>query len=205
MAPQNSDSATLQAYIKRLWIHGFLAGFGVVLVILLILSFIWGWPLTSQEGPEEAPPAAYQVPATPAAPPAPSPKAENKTPGALEGQLSAVLGKLGEANQKKDLHQLLSLYSSAFPDLPHKAQEISRSWAAYDYLTLKFKLAEIKSSSPDTASARVTWEIKAKERQTGEIKDSTKTYLVQFTRAAGHWRIKSLKRVEKTAAQDEIS
>ena len=119
----------------------------------------------------------------------PPPNAAIKPPATLEAELAAVLAKLEEANQKKDLQQLMSLYSPSFPDLPQKAQEISRSWAAYDYLSLNFKLTEIKSPTPDSASARVTWKIKTRQRQTQKIKDITKVYLVSFTCESGQWRI----------------
>jgi len=211
MARPKSPSSPVQAHLKRLWIHGFLAGFGVVVAILLIWFLIWGWPSISGKGQEEAKLAPYQASTLPVAPPAaspvlpPSPQAAAKPPSALEAQLAAVLAKLGEANQKKDLHQLLSLYSPAFPDLPHKAQEISRSWKSFDYLGLRFKLAEISSQGPDSASARVTWEIKTRQRQTGAIKDSTKTFLVQFSRDSGQWRIKSLEKVGKLGERDKAS
>ena len=212
MASQNPSPTALQAHLKRLWIHGFLAGFGVVLVILLICLFIWGWPTTSQDEAEEAAkPAPSQAPATPAAAPAavvktpPPPSTEAKPSAALETELSAVLAKLAEANQKKDLQQLMNLYSPSFPDLQQKTQEISRSWAAYDYLNLSFKLTEIASPTPESASARVTWAAKTRQRQTREIKDTTKTYLVRFTRSSGQWRIQSLNKVEKAAHRDKSS
>lgn len=212
MASQNSSPSALQAHLKRLWIHGFLAGFGVVLVILLICLFIWGWPTTSQEEAEEAAkPAPAQAPATPAAPPAavlktPQPPGVEAKPSAvLVAELSAVLAKLGEANQKKDLQQLMGLYSPTFPDLQQKTQEISRSWAAFDYLSLSFKLAEIASPTPASASARVTWAIKTRQRETRAIKNTTKNYLVRFTRSSGQWRIQSLDKVDKTADQDKSS
>ena len=97
----------------------------------------------------------------------------------------------------------MSLYSPSFPDLPRKAQEISRSWASYDYLSLNFKLTGIKTPTPDSASARVTWKIKTRQRQTQKIKDLTKVYLVSFTRESGQWRIKTLEKVGKPANQDK--
>lgn len=209
MAPQNPSSSALQAHLKRLWIHGFLAGCGVLCVILLIGFFIWGWPEATPEGPEEAKPAPAEAPATPAMPPAPAPKApplpSAAAPSTLEAQLTGVLAKLEEANQKKDLQQLLSLYAPSFPDLPQKAQEISRSWASYDYLSLNFKLTEINSPTPDSASARATWKIKTRHRQTQKIKDTTKIYLVRFTCESGRWYIQSLEKAEKVAARDRPS
>ncbi|MCL4501375.1 MAG: hypothetical protein M1438_05900 [Deltaproteobacteria bacterium] len=205
--PETSTSA-LQAYLKRLWIHGFLAGVGVLVIALLICYFIWGWPFATPESVEDARTAPPLAKVTPAAPPAsivktaPPPGVATGSPAALEAELSGVLAKLGEADQKKDLHQLLELYSPSFPNLPQKAQEISRSWASFDYLSLNFKLTEIISPAPDRASALVTWKIQARKRQTQEIKDTTKVFLVSFIRESGQWRIQSL---EKVGNQDKSS
>ena len=207
MEPQDTSPSALQAHLKRLWIHGFLAGCGVLFVILLICLLVWGWPVGTPEAPEEAKPTLSEAPATPAPPPAPkaTPLPSVATPAPLETQLSDVLAKLGQANQQKDLHQLLRLYSPSFPDLPLKAQEISRSWATYDYLSLNFKLTEINALTPDSASARATWKIKTRNRRTQEIKDITRVYLVGFANESGRWRIQSLERVEKVAGRDKPS
>ena len=209
MAPPDTSASALQALLKRLWIHGFLAGVGVLFAVLLSCYFIWGWPFATPECPEESKPTPAQALVAPVTPPAPtlatSPPAIGAVgpPASLEAELSGVLAKLEEANQKRDLQQLLSLYAPSFPDLPRKAHEISHSWASYDYLSLNFKLTEINRPTPDSASALVTWKIKTRQRQTHQIKDTTKVYLVSFTRESGQWRIKSLEKVGKLANQDK--
>jgi len=192
MAPEDFPDSPLLAHVKRLWIHGFLAGLAVVLVILSLWYFIWGWPLGSApEGQEEAKPNSSQAPA-PATPPAPAAKAKSAV--TLKEELEAVLASLAEANQKKDLPQLLSLYDPTFPDLQHKTEEISRTWKIYDYRSLRFRIDEIKSHSPEQASARVTWEVETRNRATLEVKDFSKSYLVGFVKDAGQWRIRSLEK-----------
>lgn len=177
MAPEDFPDSPLLAHVKRLWIHGFLAGLAVVLVILSLWYFLWGWPLGSApEGQEEAKPTLSQTPAT------------------LKAELEAVLARLAEANQKKDLPQLLSLYDPAFPDLQHKTEEISRTWKIYDYRSLRFRIEEIKSQSPENASARVTWEVETRNRATLEVKDLSKSYLVGFVKDVGQWRIRFLEK-----------
>jgi hypothetical protein len=208
MAPQDSSVSALQTHLKRLWIHGFLAGFVVVLVIVLAWYFIWGWPSTTPEGQEEPKPTISQAPANPETSPAPVPQAAPppaaaaKPPETLKADLEAVLTRLAEANRKKDLPLLLSLYDPEFQDLPRKTEEISRTWTVYDYRNLRFRVDEIKSSSSGQAVARVIWEAETKNRATDEIKNLTKTYLVEFTNNSGQWRIKSLERAGKTGAQE---
>ena len=209
MAPPDTSISAMQALLKRLWIHGFLAGVGVLFAILLICYFIWGWPFATPEGPDETQPASTKALVAPVTPPAPAletpPSASGAVgaPASLEAELSGVLAKLEEAHRKKDLQQLLSLYSPSFLGLPQKAQEISRSWAAYDYLSLNFKLTEIKTPTPESATARVTWKIKTRQRQSQKIKDTTKVYLVSFTFESGQWRIQDLEKVGKLTNQDK--
>ncbi len=209
MTPQDSNDFSLGTYVKRLWIHGFLAGFAVLLVILLLWFFIWGWPWgTTSEGPEEAKPTVSQAPA-PATPPAPAAKAappaaaKAKPAVTLKEELEPVLARLAEANQKKDLPQLLSVYDPAFPDLQHKTEEISRTWATYDYRSLRFRIEELKSQSPESASARVVWEAETRNITTHEIKDLTRTYLVGFVKDAGQWRIRSLEKAGAPGEQEK--
>ena len=196
MSPPDFPDSPLLAHVKRLWIHGFLAGLAVVLVILALWYFIWGWPLGSApEGQEEAQPNISQAPA-PAA-------TKDRSAVTLKEELEAVLARLAAANRNKDLPQLLSLYDPAFPDLQQKAEEISRTWKIYDYRSLRFRIEEIRSQSPGNASARVIWEAETRNRFTYKIKELTKTYQVWFTNDSGLWRIKSLEKAGTPGEQEK--
>ena len=200
MAPPISPPSPLQAHVRRLWLHGFLAGLVLVLIILAAVFYLWGWPGASEE--EAGPPSVLsQTPKIETAPPAtlvkptPPPAASDKPTEALKVEITAVLARLAEANKKKDLHLWLSLYAPSFPDFPHKAQEISRTWKAYDYSRLHFRIEEVKSETPDNAFAKVIWEAKTRNRVTHETRNLTQTYLVWFIKDAGQWHINSLEKV----------
>ena len=178
MAPPDTSSSALQAHAQAsldTWISG--RRWGAVRHfphLLFHLGLAFRHPGGSGRNQTDPAPGSGSSGDPPGARPR-DPAASRRRgwpPATLEAELSGVLAKLEEANQKKDLQQLLSLYSPSFPDLPQKAQEISRSWASYDYLSLNFKLTEIKSPTPDSASARVTWKIKTRQRQTQKIKDT---------------------------------
>jgi hypothetical protein len=212
MPPPDFPDRPLLALAKRLWIHGFLAGLAVVLIILSLWYFIGGWPLGSApEGQKEATPIISQAPvtapsapstqATPTQPTSPADTAKPPTP--LKAELGAVLAKLAEANRNKDLPQLLSLYDPTFPDLPQKTEEISRTWKIYDYRSLRFRIEEIRSQSPGNAAAKVIWEAETRNRTTHEIKELNKTYLVWFTNDSGQWRIKSLGKPDRPSEQEK--
>ena len=196
MTPPDFPDSPLLAHVKRLWIHGFLAGLAVVLVILSLWYFIWGWPSGSApEGQEETKANISQAPA-PAA-------TSDRSAVTLKEELEAVLAKLAAANRNKDLPQLLRLYDPTFPDLQQKAEEFSRTWKIYDYRSLRFRLEEIRSQSPGNASARVIWEAETRNRFTYEIKELSKTYQVWFTNDSGQWRIKSLEKAGTPGEQEK--
>ena len=197
MADQNHLPSPLPGLVKRLWLNGFLAGIGVLIAILLIWSFIWGWPWGTTIKQENVRPPISQAPANLAAPPAPvseaaPPSGATAKPSAtLKAELEGVLARLDEANEKKDLSQLLSVYDPAFPDLVRKTEEISRTWKIYDYRSIRFHIEEISSPSPNDALARVIWEVETKNRSTQKIRKFNITYQVRFTKALGQWRIKA--------------
>jgi ketosteroid isomerase-like protein len=110
----------------------------------------------------------------------------------LKGQLEEVLAGIREANLKQDLTQLLNFYAPDFLHLKEKAQSISKSWQAYDYLDMEFRVEEVKSLEPDRASARITWNIKTRNRKTGSLKNVTKAYRVWFTKDSDQWRVDAL-------------
>ncbi len=206
MPSQDFHDPPLMIHVKRLWIHGFLAGLAVVLILLTLSYFILGWPLgTTPQGQEESTMAQ-----TPTTPPASSDQAAaNQTaaavgnPATLKIELEAVLARLVEANRHKDLAGLLSLYDPAFPDLPQKAEEISRTWKIYDYHSLHFRIEDIRSQSPDKVTARVIWEAEIRNRATQELRRVTLTYLAGFSNGSGHWLICSLEKTGRPPAQDK--
>jgi hypothetical protein len=194
MAAPDQTPTHLQRLLKRLWLHGFLAGFGLLLAILLVWLIFSGWPKAPPEQGEGITPLP-QAPAAPATPTPPLARVEPAAPAmpspTLKADLEAVLARVAKANREKDRSQLLGLYDPAFPDLSRKADEIARSWAIYDYRSLHFSVDEITSSSPHEASARVTWEVETQNRATKGVKRQTITYLVRFAKDGVHWRIKS--------------
>ena len=111
---------------------------------------------------------------------------------ALQSQLTQVLTGIKEANQKKDLPQLLSHYSPNFPQLQQKAQNISKNWKTYDYLEMDFHLKEVRLLADQTAVARVTWNVETRNISTRKNKNVTKTYVIRFARESGQWRIRAL-------------
>ena len=194
----NRQSSYSQPRWKRISIYGFVLGAGVVVIGLVAWFFMKGTPSSppSLMGGKDA---AVQVPhretppdkSLPAAPPtAVEVPAESLTP--LESQLAQVLTGIKEANQKKDLSQLLSHYSPNFPQLQPRVQYISKTWKIYNYPKMDFTITEVRLLANKTAQARVTWRVEAQNISTLKNKTIVKIYLTRFGKEADQWRIISL-------------
>ena len=199
---ENRESSYSQPRWKRIWIHGFVLGAVVVLIGLVAWFFMKGTPsspppLTGGKAAEVQVPQRQTQPGKdlPVAPPAATEVPAEST-ATLESQLAQVLAGIREANQKKDLSQLLSHYSPNFPQLQQRVQYISKTWKIYDYPKMDFKITEVRLLANKTAQARVTWDVEAQNISTLKNKTIVKTYLVRFGRESNQWRIKSLQQEE---------
>jgi hypothetical protein len=182
---------------KHIWIHGFVIGVGFVLIGFVVWFLITGTPSSSTSHKGETAPQVQVPPGEgpPAGPPVASQAAVDSI-APLKSQLAQVLAGIKEANQKKDLPQLLSHYSPNFPQLHQRAQHISKTWKIYDYPTMDFEITEVRLLADQTAVARVTWDVEAHNISTLKNKNISKTYLIRFARESGQWRIKALDKAE---------
>jgi hypothetical protein len=198
--PQKSSHS--QPKGKNIWIHGFVLGVGVVLIGFLVWFFIGGTPSSppSSTGEKSAEVQAPQVGAQPGkglrAGPAVTSQAPEDSSAKLESELAPVLDGIKEANQKKDLPQLLSHYSPNFPHLQQRVQNISKTWKIYDYPKMDFEITQVRLLDGKTAAARVTWKVEARNISTLKNENFSKIYLTRFSREAGQWRIKALDKAE---------
>jgi hypothetical protein len=128
----------------------------------------------------------------------PTPRATKQTPeehpaafsGTPEGQaLINLLTQMRQAQLKKDIHLLFEAYSPKFPDLARRRQLMAEIWKKYDYLDSHFYLSDIIVKNKALILAKVTWVIKARDRQTNKTKTFSKTYQVYFSKDSGKWLI----------------
>jgi len=195
---ENQKSSYSQPRGKRVSISSFVLGAVIVLIGLVTWFFMKGTPssppsLTGGKAAEVQVPHRQTQPVkdlpvpSPAAPEVP---AESTAP--LESQLAQVIAGIREANQKKDLSQLLSHYSPNFPQLQQRVQQISKAWKIYDYPKMDFKITGIKLLANKTAQARVTWNVETQNITTLKNKTIVKTYVIKFSKESSQWRIISL-------------
>jgi hypothetical protein len=167
---------------KHFRTRGFVLLFGLALLGFLAWFFVRETPSPPTANKGETVPQAQIMsePSPPAERQVPSVSAEAKA--LLKNQLEQVIAEIKDANQKKDLSQLLSHYSANFPQLTQRAQSISKNWKIYDYPKMGFEIKEIKRLADDAALARVTWDVEAVNINTLKSKNISKTYLIRFVR-----------------------
>ncbi len=179
-------------------VYGFVLGAVVVLIGLVAWFFMQGAP-SSPPSLTGGKAAEVQVPHRETRSgknlPVPAPAAGEvpaESTATLESQLAPVLAGIREANQKKDLSQLLSHYSPNFPQLQQRVQQISKAWKIYNYTKMDFKITEIKFLANKTAQASVTWNVETQNITTRKNNTVVKTYVVRFGKESSQWRIISL-------------
>lgn len=181
--------------------HGFVVA--IVLAIIISLSFFFFIGSDSapdlkeaRTGPAPAPGQSVKGPPASAAekPKAPLSLTAPEAVPVLKPQLEEVLAGLREANLKKDITRFMSLYAPTFPKLDQKRQETLKIWEAYDYLSLTYKIDDIKPIGADSVTARITWQGKIKARGTNNLKEADLAYRVTFTRESDKWLIQALEK-----------
>ena len=182
---------------NRAWARSLMVGLGLLLIGFLVWVSYRGTPPATIQPSQETEPVQTQPPPAALTSPQPPAPAPPKTPTALlSSQLEQVIAGIRAANQKKDLPQLLGHYSSNFPQLTQRAQTISKAWKIYDYPRMDFEIHEVKLLSDNRAKAQVTWHVEAKKINAATGKSIANTYLINFVKESGQWRILSTERIK---------
>jgi hypothetical protein len=147
-----------------------------------------------QETAPSSKPAAPPTPAVVAPTPTETPPKPETT---LAEQVKETLTTLREAQLKGDIILFMSCYSYVYPTLDRKRKETLGSWDDFPLISLEYTLDQIKTLSPESLVARVTWTIQVQNRRTEKIQDHTQVYDVVFAKELGKWRIFSLKEVQE--------
>jgi hypothetical protein len=182
---------------KQKRLLGFLVGVGLLIVLLVWFVMLRTPPIPTsgkkvdqaqqiQAPPDKSTAADLQV----------VPEASAESHSDLQTQMEQVFSGIKEANQNKDLPQLLSYYSPQYPQLPQRAQNISKDWKVYDYPEMEFEIKEIRLLADKTAVVKVSWNVEVQNISTKKIKNISKTYLARFVKESGQWRIKALDKTE---------
>jgi hypothetical protein len=118
----------------------------------------------------------------------------------LKDELAVVLSCYKKALEHKDKSELRRCYSSNFPELEKKLQEIEANWDGFDFMGMGFSL-EIEKGGANNSSplnnhmGLVKWQFQTRNRKTGEITSHTLANRVSFVQEGGQWRIRAIEKL----------
>ncbi|MDI6853923.1 MAG: hypothetical protein QME75_10035 [Deltaproteobacteria bacterium] len=168
------------------------------IVAILAISYLWVLKSTPKAiNLVEAPQAqSMQGKLLPPATPAPQTPDPASIPAGED--LIKLLNQIREAQLKKDIQLFLKAYSSDFVNLKQKKDLTLNIWRRYDYIDLQYQLSNVIQEDDSTILALVTWDIKARDHKTDDVKLLTKSYKVQFFReSSGNWLVQKLEPVDE--------
>jgi hypothetical protein len=154
---------------KKIWRH--LLFIWAIVIVAGISYFVISnqTPIPTNQATEEHPPAVSVTPET--------------------TDLMELLNQIREAQLKKDIQLFMGAYSPNFPDLAQRRDLMLTIWQRYDYLDAQFQLSDITIKNSMLILGKVTWVIKARDRQINAMKIFTKSYQVYFSKDSGKWLI----------------
>jgi hypothetical protein len=133
-------------------------------------------PITTNQATEEHSPAFSAIP-------------ESKDAIPESKELINLLNQIRVAQSKKDIRLFLQAYSPNFPNLDHRRDLMLSIWQRYDYLDTQFQLSDVTIKNNKLILGKVTWVIKARDRQDSSMKIFSKSYQVYFSKDSGKWLI----------------
>lgn len=107
-----------------------------------------------------------------------------------------LLNRIRKAQLEKDIELFLSAYSPSFPKIEEKREQTLRIWKTYDFLKIQFLIDDLKQKNARTFLAKVTWNVKAQNLASHEIKRSLKSYRVCFSKGSGQWLIQNIEKLK---------
>lgn len=165
-------------------------------MVCLLIAYVTILPKTifdsksdSSEQTSSNIPALTQEPLSDFFPPSPSPSVPAE-------YFPKLLNRIREAQLEKDIDLLFSAYSPSFPEIGKKRDKTLKIWQTYDFLEIRFLIEDVQQKDARTFWAKVTWNIKAQNTESNEIKRSWKSYYVCFSKETGSWLIHNLKALD---------
>ncbi len=108
---------------------------------------------------------------------------------------SDILGLLEDiktANLRKDPSLWESRYSKNYLAIKGKKENIQGLWNNFDYISLDYRMDQL-NIRPDTATARITWDMELRSKKTGKTIRKTQTLSSDFVREGNTFKISAVR------------
>ena len=120
-------------------------------------------------------------------------------------EVTGILEQIRKAQLKKDINLFINAYSSSFPNIDKKKENILKTWRQYDYLNMHFNVESIQKPNTHTIIARVAWDITLVDVRSKKKSNLLKDYTIHFSDVSGKWFIQELIQGEKTSKVSAMS
>ncbi len=145
-----------------------------ILVLVLGVWYVW------RQLPARAP--IVRTPATVAAP------QDN-----LKPEVEKVAEKIRAAHLNKDINKWLSCYSSSYPNLGQRENQMLELWKNYDIKDVSYRISNVQRLGDNQAAADIVWNIQVYDHRTHDYTLVRDSYRTTLEKAADGWKIRDSK------------
>lgn len=106
--------------------------------------------------------------------------------------ITSLLEDIKTANLQKDISLWESRYSKSYRAIKGKKENILELWSSFDYISLDYRIDQL-NIRPETVSARITWDMKLRSRETGKVISKIQTLSADFVRENKTFKISAVR------------
>lgn len=153
---------------------------GRILSLLVVLILVFAGFYIWRQLPTRTP--STRTPATVAAP-----------QDDLKREVEKVAEKIRAAHLNKDINKWLSCYSTSYPNLGQRENQMLELWKNYDIKDVSYRISNVQRLSDNQAAADIVWNIQVYDHRTHDYTLVRDSYRTTLEKGADGWKIKDSK------------
>ncbi len=111
----------------------------------------------------------------------------------LRREVEKISEKIRAAHLNKDLNKWLSCYTSSYPNLGQRENQMLELWKNYDIKEVNYRITNVKPLGDHQASADIVWNIQLYDHNTHDYTLIRQSYTIILEKGQGGWRIRDSK------------
>ena len=147
----------------------------VLFIVVIIAGLYYVWP----KFPARAPIA--RVPSTTA------PQDD------MRREVEKISEKIRSAHLNKDINKWLGCYTSTYPNLGHRENQMLELWKNYDIKDVTYRIGNVQLVSDKQATADIVWNIQVYDHRTHDYTLVRQGYQITLEKGSGGWKIRDSK------------
>ncbi len=111
----------------------------------------------------------------------------------LKPEVEKVAEKIRAAHLNKDINKWLSCYSSSYPNLGQRENQMLELWKNYDIKDVSYRISNVQRLSDTQASADIVWNIQVYDHRTHDYTLVRQSYKAILEKGSDSWKIRDSK------------